>query len=65
MASYVKSDRDLTPVDVGGDLKVATLNALNYFLTLDGTDVSVGPTTASSAVVRTMPVSWNGNESSC
>lgn len=41
--SYVKSDRDLTPADVGGDLKVATLNALNYFLTLDGNGPQCGP----------------------
>ena len=41
--SYVKSDRDLSPEDVGGDLKVATLNALNYFLTLDGNGRQCGP----------------------
>lgn len=41
--SYVKADRDLTPADVGGDLKVATLNALNYFLTLDGNGRQCGP----------------------
>ncbi len=35
--------RDETPRYVGGDLKVATLNVLNYFTTLDGSGKICGP----------------------
>lgn len=34
-SSYVRTEAPAAPEDVGGDVKVATLNALNYFLTLD------------------------------
>lgn len=33
--TYVQTERPASPADVGGRLTVATLNALNYFLTLD------------------------------
>jgi predicted extracellular nuclease len=35
--------RDATPLDVGGTLKVASFNVLNYFTTLDGSGDICGP----------------------
>ncbi len=41
---YVAANpRDPEPEDVGGDLKIATLNALNYFSTIDTGDPICGP----------------------
>lgn len=38
-----KNPRTLTPDDVGGNLKVASFNVLNYFTTLDGNGAICGP----------------------
>jgi predicted extracellular nuclease len=41
---YVAANpRDLVPEEVGGDLKIATLNALNYFSTIDTGIPACGP----------------------
>lgn len=40
---YERSRRPTAPEDLGGDLRVATLNALNYFVSLDTAD-TCGPT---------------------
>ncbi len=43
--TYDQTVAPASPDDVGGDLKVASLNALNYFLTLDdGSNSGCGPT---------------------
>ncbi len=42
-ASYVRNPAPAAPEPVGGDLTVATLNALNYFVSLDTSD-TCGPT---------------------
>ncbi len=41
--TYVQTERDEAPAEVGGDVRVATLNALNYFVSLDTAD-TCGPT---------------------
>jgi uncharacterized protein len=41
--SYVQSEQPAAPAEVGGSLRVATLNALNYFVSLDTAD-TCGPT---------------------
>lgn len=41
--SYVRTQQPEAPDEVGGDLRVATLNALNYFVSLDTAD-TCGPT---------------------
>ena len=41
--SYVRTTRPEAPEPVGGDLTVGTLNALNYFLTLDDSGAACGP----------------------
>lgn len=41
--SYVRAEQPAAPDDVGGDLRVATLNALNFFVSLDTAD-TCGPT---------------------
>lgn len=41
--SYVQTEQPDAPEAVGGDLRVATLNALNYFVSLDTAD-TCGPT---------------------
>ena len=46
-----EQDRPATPEDVGGDLKLATFNVLNYFTTL-GVDYDAGPGTCTSFVDR-------------
>jgi predicted extracellular nuclease len=43
-ATYQPTDAPTEPQPVGGDLRVASLNALNYFVTLDdGSDSGCGP----------------------
>ena len=46
-----EQDRPAEPADVGGNLKLATFNVLNYFTTL-GVDYDAGPGTCSSFVDR-------------
>ncbi len=41
--TYVQTERPGAPAEVGGDVRVATLNALNYFVSLDTAD-TCGPT---------------------
>ncbi len=41
--SYVQTEQPEAPAEVGGDVRVATLNALNYFVSLDTAD-TCGPT---------------------
>nr|WP_246414156.1 ExeM/NucH family extracellular endonuclease [Microbacterium thalassium] len=41
--TYVRTEAPAEPEDVGGDLRVASLNALNYFVSLDTAD-TCGPT---------------------
>jgi predicted extracellular nuclease len=38
------NSRDIEPLDVGGIIKVASFNVLNYFTTLDDGSLSCGPT---------------------
>ena len=46
-----EQDRPATPADVGGDLKLATFNVLNYFTTL-GETYDAGPGTCSAFLDR-------------
>ena len=46
-----EQDRPASPADVGGDLKIATFNVLNYFTTL-GVDYDAGPGSCSAFVDR-------------
>lgn len=41
--AYERTERPSTPKDVGGTVQVASLNALNYFRTLDDGSASCGP----------------------
>ncbi len=41
--TYTQTEQSVAPDDVGGDLTVATMNALNYFVTIDDGSNNCGP----------------------
>ncbi|HCB06553.1 MAG TPA: hypothetical protein DEQ43_20315 [Nocardioides bacterium] len=54
-----EQDRPATPANVGGDLKLATFNVLNYFTTL-GVDYDAGPESCTSFVDKDLnPIAVN------
>ena len=44
VTAYERTERPTAPEAVGGDVRVAAMNALNYFLTLDNGPAACGPT---------------------